>query len=219
MRMDNFADIKDFWITAMGRAVPVALTISDKFMSDDELQQEFPSASSARRQLDDDRLIEDGSRDKLTLTFGNWQVPRFKWLVFASVLMLTLNLWLLFWVFPGTPPRTWLHWHGRLSSFLMLPESGSLAAFIASWGRKRVLMIFTPEVLLLQIGQTIRVIRWNTLKDVATHKGVWPRMVYFVYGGTGALVTPPSDTAARAITRLCQIHRGEASQYAALNSE
>ncbi|MFO0919206.1 MAG: hypothetical protein U0872_12945 [Planctomycetaceae bacterium] len=218
MRIDSFADAKDYWMTALGRAVPIALTVSDKFLSNDELQQEFPSASSARRQLEDDRLIDDGSRDKLTLAFGNWQVPRFKWLVFASVLMLILNLWLLFWVFPGTPPRTWLHWYGRMSSFMMLPVFVSLAAFIAWWGGKRVRMIFTPEALLLQIGQIKRIIRWNTLKDVATHKGVWPPMVYLVYGGTGALVTPPSHATARAITRLCQIQRDEASRYATMNS-
>ena len=100
----------------------------------------------------------------------------------------------------------------------MLPVTGSLAAFIAWWGMKRVLMIFTPEALLLQIGQTKRVIRWNTLKDVATHKGIWPPMVYFVYGGSGALVTPPSHAAARAITRLCQIHRDEALRYTQQNS-
>ena len=105
-RLESFADARDFWITELGRAVPVALNACTKLVSDGELQQEFPSASSARRQLEDDRLIEDGSRDKLTLAFGNWQVPKFWWRVLAAGSILIFNLWLLFWVFPGNQPRT-----------------------------------------------------------------------------------------------------------------
>lgn len=218
MRLESFADTKNFLITSMGRAVSVALSASDKFVSNDKLHQEYPSAANARRQLEDDHLIQDNSRDKLSLAFGHWQVSKFNLLVLAIGAILILNIWLLLWVFHGTPPRTWLHWFGRLSSFLMLPVSGGLAAFSVWWGFKRVCLIFTPEALLLQIGQIKRVIRWNTLKEVATHEGVWPPMVYLDYGGSGAVVTPPSHAAARAITRLCQIHCEEQSQHSARTS-
>lgn len=214
MRLDSLTDAKSFLITVMGGVIPVVLSLFDKLVSDDKLQREYPSAASARRQLENDHLIEEGSRDKLTLTFGHWQVLNFSFWVLATGSLLILNFGLLFWVFPGTPPRTWLHWFGRLSSFLMLPLSGGAAAFTVWWAMKRVCMIFTTEALLLQIGQTKRVIRWNTLKQAATHDGVWPPMVYLVYGGTGAIVTPPSHTAARAITRLCQIHRQDETRYA-----
>lgn len=213
MRMESFADAQDFWITAGGRGVAIALHSSDKFVTDEELRHEFPSAGLVHRQLEEDRLIEDRDRDRLTIVFGHWQVPRFYLLLFVAGALVMLNLWLLFWVFPGTPPQTWPKWIGRRLCFLMLPLSGGFAAFSLWWGTKSVRIIFTSEALLLQIGRIKRVIGWSTLKQAATHKGVWPPMVYLVYGGTSVLITPPSHAAACAITRLAQIHCEEQSQH------
>jgi hypothetical protein len=186
----------------------MALRFPEYLVSQDDLFDEFPTPASARAQLANDHLMAQEQGHSPKVTYTHWQtrgLPAGVALLATGAVMFVV---LLTTVLGGPPDdRTWLQFFAVWVCRLGLMVLG--AAFVAAiwWGRRRTVLLFTPQAFAWECAGRRRVATWRTLGDVGVQRRGWPPVMILMHGGAGAVFAPPTKTAARAIARLCIAYR------------
>ena len=199
--------------TALEFGLGLAFHNTENLVPEEIIRTEFPRAQDALRLLEHAGLVTYSEEKSPIVVLNRWRITCVKVTAIVLVMLTMTVTGLLISVWSvSAEQRTW-------GQFLTLVCYQTLWLIVAPslgglvwWANHRTQLIFAPTALFWRGGQQTRLLNWQTLTAVAVSQGGWLPMVFFKHGGAGLGLATPSQSIAKALARLCQIHCEDASR-------
>ncbi len=199
--------------TAFEFGLGLAFRNTENLVPEEIIRAEFPRPQEALTLLEHEGLITYSEEKLPIVVFNRWRTTCVK---FTAIVLVMMTL-----IVTGLLISAWSVWAQQRTSgqLLTLVFYHTLAMVVTSslgglvwWANHRTQLIFAPTSLYWRVGTQKRLINWQTLTAVAVAQGGWIPVVFLKHGGAGLGLATPSHSIAKALARLCQIHREAASR-------